>query len=271
LDDCDFYHSSVLKDGSVVEGAWDHRGTEDAYLGGRSFNGRQVLELGPATGHFTYFLEAGGADVVGFEVGYDTSIDLLPPMASTGVDDLRDTLMTKLEDVNNSWWYLHRDRESAARMAYGNIYDLPDDLGTFDDSFFGSILLHLRNPFTALEQASHHTAKRMIVTEMVYGDLDDPLFLNRIANAVRWRLRRRPGQVGAGDPGNVLRFAPERSNRGASTQWWQFSPGSIVTMLERLGFQKHTVTFHSQKYRIGHSLDEEPRDVAMFTVVGERI
>ncbi len=34
LEDCDFYHSSVLRDGTVVEGAWDHRGTEDAYLGG---------------------------------------------------------------------------------------------------------------------------------------------------------------------------------------------------------------------------------------------
>jgi hypothetical protein len=269
VNDCDFYHTSVLRDGSVVEGPWDHRGAEDAYVGGCSFDGRKVLELGPATGHFTYFLESRGADVVSFEVGYDTSIDLLPPMSNNAMDDLRVTLMTKLEAVNNSWWYLHREKESAARMVYGNIYDLPDDLCTFDDSFFGSILLHLRDPFAALEQASHHTAKRMIVTEMVYGDLDDPLLLNRIANAVRWRLRRRPGQIGAGDPGNLLRFAPERSNRGPSVKWWEFSPGSIMTMLERLGFQRRRITFHSQKYRIG-SLDEEPKDVAMFTVVGER-
>jgi hypothetical protein len=67
-----------------------------------------------------------------------------------------------------------------------------------------------------------------------------------------------------------MRFAPENSNRGASTQWWQFSPGSIVNMLERLGFEKTTVTFHSQQYRVGHSLSEEPTGVAMFTVVGER-
>ncbi len=229
--------------------------------------------MGPASGHFTYFLERNGADVVSFEVGYDTSIDVLPPMSSGGTGELRDILMTQLETVYNSWWYLHRDLESAARIAYGNIYDLPDDLGTFDDSFFGSVLLHLRSPFAALEQASDRTAKRMIVTEMAYGDLDDPLLLNRIANAIRWRLRRRPGQIGGGDPGNVLRLAPDRSNRGASTQWWNFSPGSIVTMLERLGFQKSTVTFHSQKYRVGwpHSLDEEPKDVAMFTVVGERV
>lgn len=271
LDDCDFYHTSVLNDGSVIQGAWDHRGTERAYLGNLQFNGRRVLELGPATGHFTFFLEHNGADVVSFEVGYDTSIDLLPPVTQEDIEPLRSTLMTQLERVNNSWWYLHQDRGSAAKIVYGNIYELPSDLGSFDDSFVGSILLHLQNPFLALQQASRHTSKRMIVTDMVYGDLDDPTYLTRIANAVRWRMRRRPGRIGGGDPGNVMRFAPESSNRGASTQWWQFSPGSIINMLERLGFEKTTVTFHSQRYRINHNLSEEPAEVAMFTVVGQRL
>jgi hypothetical protein len=142
-----------------------------------------VLELGPATGHFTFFLEHNGADVVSFEVGYDTSIDLLPPVTQEDIEPLRSTLMTQLERVNNSWWYLHQDRGSAAKIVYGNIYELPSDLGSFDDSFVGSILLHLQNPFLALQQASRHTSKRMIVTDMVYGDLDDPTYLTRIANA----------------------------------------------------------------------------------------
>jgi hypothetical protein len=111
LDDCDFYHTSVLNDGSVIQGAWDHRGTERAYLGNLQFNGRRVLELGPATGHFTFFLEHNGADVVSFEVGYDTSIDLLPPVTQEDIEPLRSTLMTQLERVNKSWWYLHQDRE----------------------------------------------------------------------------------------------------------------------------------------------------------------
>lgn len=270
VDDCDFYHTSVLKDGSVLAGYWDHIGTERAYLGDLSFDGRRVLELGPATGHFTFFLEQDGADVVSFEVGYDASIDLLPPFTQEDIEPLRTTLMTKLERVNNSWWFLHRDKGSAAKIVYGNIYDMPADLGMFDDVFFGSILLHLRNPFLAMEQASLRTTKRLIVTDMVYGDLDNPTHLTRIANGLRWRMRRRPGRIGAGSPGNIMRFAPENSNRGASTQWWQFSPGSIVNMLERLGFEKTTVTFHSQQYRVGHSLSEEPTGVAMFTVVGER-
>jgi hypothetical protein len=153
---------------------------------------------------------------------------------------------------------------------YGNIYDLPQDLGAFEDAFFGSILLHLRDPFLAMEQASRRTTKRMIVTELLYSDLDDPTYLNRVANGVRWRMRRRPGRIGGGNSANVSRFAPDISNRGASTAWWQFSPGSIVNMLVRLGFEKTTVTFHAQRYRVNHDLAEEPTEVAMFTVVGER-
>jgi hypothetical protein len=91
--DCDFYHTSVLTDGSLVQGAWDHRGTEQSYLGDQSFVGRRVLEFGPATGHFTYFLERQGAEVVSFEVGYDTSIDLLQPITQEDVEPLRGILM----------------------------------------------------------------------------------------------------------------------------------------------------------------------------------
>ena len=63
--------------------------------------------------------------------------------------------------------YLHRDRGSKVRVVYGNIYDVPRDIGTFDVATFGSILLHLRHPFTALEQAARRTTEAIVVTEVI--------------------------------------------------------------------------------------------------------
>jgi len=40
--------------------------------------------------------------------------------------------MIQLGAFHNSWWYLRKDWSAGARMVYGNIYDLPGDLGTFD-------------------------------------------------------------------------------------------------------------------------------------------
>jgi len=269
-EDCSFYHTSVLKAGTILQGAWDLRGGEDSYLGGGSFDRVRVLEVGPASGFFTFHLEDRGAEVVSFEAGYDRHIDVLPPITHEDPRPAMPLVMSELARINNSWWYLHRDRNSTAKIAYGNIYNLPSDLQMFDTSLFGSVLLHLRDPFLAMEEAGKLTTRRMIVTEALYGDLDDPTLLTRIATGIRWRMRARPGRIGGGNPANVQRFAPEISHRGASTIWWNFSPGSVVNMMARLGFPQTAVTFHSQRYRIGSDLSVEPVDVAMFTVVGER-
>ena len=65
-------------------GAWDLRGHEAAYLGGVDVAGKRVLELGPATGYLTFYMERMGAEVVSFEAGFDVPIDTMPVK---GVDD----------------------------------------------------------------------------------------------------------------------------------------------------------------------------------------
>ena len=53
---------------------------------------------------------------------------------------------------------------SSAKFVQGNIYDMPADLGTFDVTLVGAILLHLREPWGALRQAAQRTTDVMIVT-----------------------------------------------------------------------------------------------------------
>lgn len=242
LDDCAFYHYSELSTGEVIPGPWDLRGGEDEYLGGVDVAGKRVLELGPATGHLSFHMDARGAEVVGFDVGWDVGVDILN-IAGMDMVARRDGLMRYVGAVQNSWWYLRRDRQSSAKIAYGNIYALPGDMGTFDIALFGCILLHLRDPYSALAQAARCTKGMIIVTDTI-------------------------GHTGADPEENIIWFDPAGPDQ--ENVWWDLSPGAVRAMLRRLGFGNARLTFHHKKHYMGHDMTREPVDLPMYTLVAER-
>lgn len=242
-EDCDWYHTAVLSDGSVIPGAWDLRGGEEAYLGGTDVSSQRVLELGPATGYLTYWMEERGADVVGVDAGYDVPIDIMP-VPGNDLREIRMGAMRGIGAVQNSWWYLHHERASHARMVYAPIYQLPSDLGMFDVATFGAILLHLRDPFRALEEAADRTHRRIVVTDLIQDDDVDPE-----ANVMR------PDPLGA---------LEHRTN------WWALFPGAVKQMLRRVGFSRSETFLHTQKHHLGHNLHEPPVEMKMFTVIADR-
>jgi len=56
----------------------------------------------------------------------------------------------EIEQWKNAYWLCHRLLESKAEVYYGNIYDLPAELGRFDIALVGSVLEHLSDQITAL-------------------------------------------------------------------------------------------------------------------------
>jgi O-methyltransferase len=242
--DCRFYHTVELPNGEVIPGPWDLRGHESEYLGNVAFGGRSVLEFGPASGQLSYFMEHAGAQVVGFDVGYDVSIDLHPAPGNVDTRKLRLDHARMVNEVQNSWWYLHQAYASSARMVYGDIYALPGDLGEYDVSVFAAILLHLRSPVSALEQAARRTRDMIVVTEpWMFGSES---------------MRE-----------NVMKIFPFGES-GRWTVWWSISAGAVVQILETLGFGKTRIIEHTQKHQLGHVSDAPYDDVQMYTVVGER-
>jgi SAM-dependent methyltransferase len=243
-EECSFYHTVETADGEVVMGPWDLRGREREYLGGVDFSGRRVLELGPATGALTQYLEDAGADVVGFDAGFDVSIDLHPD--PTGADDRARRLehAQMVGRVQRSWWYLHSRHRCRAAMVYGDIYTLPGDIGQFDISVFAAILLHLRSPVAALTEAARRTREAIVVTES-------------------WGFERELLHE------NVMKIFPY-GDGGRWTVWWSISAGAVVSMLETLGFADTTVTEHEQLHQFGHDAGAPYRPMPMYTVVGRR-
>lgn len=243
FDDLVWYHTFELPDGKVIPGAWDLRGKEAEYLGGVDLAGRRVLELGPATGYLTFHMERMGAEVVSFEAGFDVGIDVLPFRGYEDPGERTKVMLTTVDRNHDAWWYMHRLSGSSAKFVQGDIYDMPADLGKFDVTVVGAILLHLREPWGALYQAARRTTGCVVVTEPLQDDEAPP-------------------------ETNIMRFSPSAESH--LTNWWSIYPGAVVSMLERLGFGQTVTTFHTQRHHLAHDLSAEDYGQRMYTVVGHR-
>ncbi len=242
FEDCDFYHSMDLPDRGPVVAGWDFREAPEAYLGNVPVRDRQVLDVGPASGFFSFFLERSGADVVAFEIAPDVPLDLVPYAAGERPPGTR----RSLERIRSSFWYAHRALGSHVRVAHGSVYDVPGTIGSFDAALVGSVLLHLRDPFLALSSIARVVRRTLIVTEPT-GILP--------ATFVE-RLLRRSGEA-------KMIFLPEPSGARPVATWWTFTPEVVSRFLRVLGFENTTVTRHTQRRSDG-------RRHGFFTVVGER-
>jgi hypothetical protein len=237
LDDCLFYHTTEVPGYGVIPGFWDLRGGEAEYLGGVSLANRRVLEIGPASGHLTFYMEAQGADLISIEAadvsGWELHFDLYdePPA------DLTEYLTSSddaLRRIVNSYWLCHSAHRSRAGVYYGSVGEVPRALGEFDISVLGCVLLHSKHPLRILEHCARSTREAIIVVE--------PLR--------EWLL-----------PQTSIEFLQRGRARWWDT-WWGFSPKYFVDVLRGMGFGHARVSFHTQT-AFG-------RPVRMFTVVAER-
>ncbi len=291
LEDCEFYHTMDLPGYGTVRGAWDLRGHADAYLGGVELRGKRVLELGTASGFLCREMEARGAEVVGYDLSEDFDGDLVPfPRPNAAADAAaRRGFVRRL---NNGWWLAHRACKSAARVAYGSVYDVPAGIGTVDVATFGSILLHLRDPYRALESACRLVRDTVVVTEhpVHWGRYPSPpadpalptkpggqrgralRLLHRLLGDGGWWQREEDLRARAAAAEATLRavldgpaalFLPTAADPTQDQAWWCFRPATVVAMLGTLGFPRATVTTTT-----GPLLNGKPE--TLFTAVAHR-
>jgi 2-polyprenyl-3-methyl-5-hydroxy-6-metoxy-1,4-benzoquinol methylase len=163
----DIYHRMDVPGLQERDWVWDLRGQERSYLGNYDFKGKRVLEFGAANGGLTFWMEQQGADVVAVDLSPDvsrTSWDTL-----TGPEDnvleMQRVMSWRISRLNNAFWYAHTQLRSTARFVHGTAYDVPDEIGKFDVVTLCAILLHLRDPLGALENALRFTNKSVIITE----------------------------------------------------------------------------------------------------------
>jgi SAM-dependent methyltransferase len=206
VSECFFYHVMDLPGVGVVGGQWDLRDTVDDYLGRFDFRGKRALDVGTASGFLTFEMEKRSArEVVSFDLGPDVSWDIVPRGSPAAVAGQEAGKRQEGERLVNAYWFAHRLLGSSARAYHGNVYELPDALGPFDVVVLGAILLHLRDPFRALQSVSRLSTGAIIVTDLHFAS-DLP----------------------------VMRFLPD--GKSATDTWWLISDACMAAMLGVLGF-----------------------------------
>ncbi|MDP6540303.1 MAG: hypothetical protein QF903_11115 [Planctomycetota bacterium] len=250
VDDCLFYHSMDIPGYGNVEGAWDLRKTVDAYLGGVDVAGKRVLEIGKASGFLTFHMEGRGGTVIAHDLSSTDDWDAVPyarrKAPTTQADgepdpcrDWKEWLKFRqwgIRVINNGFWLAHGANASKARVVTSSVYELPLEIGPVDLTTFGSVLLHLRDPFRALQRALRHTRETVVVTDLAPED----------------------GPAGSAH----ARFLPDPTICEPFDTWWRLSPELVQRMLAVLGFEDSSVS------RAQHS--HQGRGVELYTVVARR-
>jgi hypothetical protein len=237
LDECFFYHAMDLPVHGSVDGYWDLRGNESQYLGEVPFAGKRVLEIGPASGHISFFMERAGAEVISVEAAENYPWEFFWNIPDRAPAELADKLASHREMMNrlrSSYWLAHGEFLSKARVHYGSAYFIPEALGLFDVSVVGCVLLHNKHPLQILENCARLTKETIVVVEVF-----------------------RETQL----PESPALFKPTASERVWHT-WWSFSPVYFIDILRSMGFTEHRVTFHRQIC--------QGVPTALFTVVASR-
>ncbi|NCC50202.1 MAG: hypothetical protein EOM20_03205 [Spartobacteria bacterium] len=234
LEECYFYHTIDLPGHGVIEGEWDLRAGVDEYLGHVPLDGRRVLEVGTANGFLCFAMEARGAEMVAYDLSDEYDWDIVP-FGGGIAEDLRRERKQRIRQLNNAWWLTHRLMNSRAKVCYGTAYTIPEAIGPVDIATFGCILLHLRDPFLALQRAAALARDTIIVTDVMPG----------------W-----------GDPNNKLpmTFIPDPAQPQMNDSWWYLSPEQVSRFLGVLGYPHTTITYHQQPFKDGR--------VPLYTVVG---
>ena len=248
-----WYHSLDFPDGTSVSGDWDLRGRYDDYIGNVKMTDKRVLDVGTASGFLAFEAEKAGASVVAFDMPVDGDWDVKPhankPIEGMSVAVIEEQLRQRwiseatrykraLSPMRDGFFYAHRKYASSVRLFEGSIYEIDAELGIFDVSILGSILLHLRDPFRALHRVAQLTTNKLIISDLLNSD-----------------FRARAGDM------PILEFLPDAKRNPHA--WWRISPASLIEMLRVVGFEVSSSAINSYKFKGANA------DVA--TLIADRV
>ncbi|MFL6589233.1 MAG: class I SAM-dependent methyltransferase [Chthoniobacterales bacterium] len=237
LEDCFFYHAIELPGFGLIPAHWDLRGRFDDYIGDVDVTDKSVLDVGTASGFLTFEAEKRGANrVLSFDQSDGARQTFLPFKDKPYMRDRASWAVkyrAEIERWKNAYWLAHRLLNSKADVFYGDIYDLPGELGQFDIALVGSVLEHLSDPITALASIARLTRETIVVVTPLL-ETEEPL----------------------------ARFQGRADKPEADFTWWVYSTGVYREVFGMLGFTIAKVTQAQFYYMYGERFEERSTIVA---------
>jgi tRNA (mo5U34)-methyltransferase len=200
-----WYHTLELAPGVTTAGWFDTRAVAGK-LPFPDLTGKRCLDVGTFDGFWAFEMERRGAAEV-------VAIDLIDPESwdwpAAAPAEVAAALMQRKRE-GSGFHVAHEALRSSVQWQERSVYDLsPAEVGTFDFVYFGSLLLHLRDPIGGLLAAGSVCRDLLMVVDAI-----DPLLT----------LLHRRLPVAALD--GVKR-----------PWWWRPNVAGLVRMIEAAGFE----------------------------------
>jgi tRNA (mo5U34)-methyltransferase len=142
-----WYHAIDLGNGELTPGWFDLRPFVRHYGLPDDMTGMRALEVGTWDGFWAFEMESRGAEVVALDLDRESDLDW-PPR--------RRPAEWSTEMRGDGFRLAKEIRGSAVERVDMSVYHAtPEELGTFDLVFCGSVLLHLRDQLLALERIAN--------------------------------------------------------------------------------------------------------------------
>jgi tRNA (mo5U34)-methyltransferase len=213
-----WYHCVDLGNGVVTEGDFDLRQHWPSYGFPEDMRGMRVLDVGRASGFFSFEFEKRGADVTATEVASILDWDMQGGRKAVEAfrRDVPDIQAFDRQHVTCAFHHAHRVLGSKVRPVTSTVYELsPATLGEpFDLVFAGSITSHIKNPVGAMERLLEVTGNSLVLAAP-----SGPHLLSRTMyfHAV---------------------YEGDRRN------WWSISDDALTSLLVAAGFSRAEVMGH---------------------------
>ena len=144
MGELDWYHTLELEPGLVTPGIVDLRPHVQRYGLPERMDGMRALEVGTFDGFWAFEMERRGARVVAIDVEDDRDFDWPAARRPQRFSERPQGLAFELA---------HEAYGSTVERRISSVYEAtPEELGTFDLVFCGSVLIHLRDQVLALER-----------------------------------------------------------------------------------------------------------------------
>jgi tRNA (mo5U34)-methyltransferase len=213
-----WYHTIDLGHGLVTPGDYDFRDTIQQFPFPVSMDGMTVLDIGSATGYFTFEFERRGATVTSVELPSIADWDMAVADRDRTLGAIKDWAgadnLAAVDEmlVHGGFEFCREVLGSTVKRCLSSVYDLTTEkLGaeSFDLVFVGDVLVHTMAPLKALNVLASLCRKTMVISQ----DLPDV----------------------AGDTPVMVYQGGDRPHSD-SRSWWHANKACWTQMLKRLGF-----------------------------------
>ncbi len=165
----EFYWYHCIRLGEIyTDGDYDLEPLVPQYCIPENLTGKKVLDVGRASGFFSFLMEERGADVTATDLPSFFSWDFVG--GEQTLNERKDTIASEADftkrEILGAFDFARSYRNSKVKSTLINVYDLsPETMGEqYDLVFCGSLLSHLRDPLLALERIYSVTKDQLILS-----------------------------------------------------------------------------------------------------------